>query len=165
MAAALPDRNAPRLLWAMAAACAMALVLALIAQYGWDMRPCPWCVLQRLLYVLVGLACVLGALLPGARRPLAGVALLVAVAGAASAIYQHTVAAASFSCDLTLADRIVSGLKLDALLPSVFSATASCAEAAVSVLGVPFAYWSLALFVLLAVTAAVVSRARRPQGH
>jgi len=166
MAIALSDRNASRLLWAMAVACAVALGLALIAQYGWDMRPCPWCVLQRLLYVLVGALCVLGALAPGARRPLAGMSFLLAAAGMASAIYQHTVAAASFSCNLTLADKIVSGLKLDAVLPSVFSATASCAEAAVSVLGVPFAYWSLALFVLLAVMAiAVASRAREPQGH
>jgi len=102
----------------------------------------------------------------GHAPALAGVSLLLAVAGVASALYQHTVAAASFSCNLTFADKIISGLKLDALLPSVFSATASCAEAAVSVLGVPFAYWSLALFLLLAVmAAAVLSLARQPQGH
>jgi disulfide bond formation protein DsbB len=166
MATALSDRNTSRLLWGMAAACAVALGLALAAQYGWDMRPCPWCVLQRLLFVVIGVLCAVGALAPQLRRPLAGLSLLTAVAGVAAALYQHTVAAASFSCNLTFADKVVSGLKLDSLLPSVFSATASCAEAAVSVLGVPFAYWSLALFVLLgAAAAAVVGRARRPQGH
>ena len=166
VAAASSDRNTSRVLWAMAAACVVALGLALIAQYAWDMRPCPWCVLQRLLYVVIAVLCAIGAAAPPLRRPLVGVSLLFAVAGIASALYQHTVAAASSSCNLTLADKIIGALKLDALLPSIFSATASCAEADVSVLGVPFAYWSLTLFVLLGVcAAAVVGRARRPQGH
>lgn len=159
------DVNTTRLLWAMALACAVALGLALAAQYVWDMRPCPWCVLQRGIYVVIGVLCAVAALVRprGARAALAGVSALLAVGGIASALYQHLVAAASYSCNLTFADRIVSGLQLDSLLPSVFSATASCAEAAVDVLGVPFAYWSLAMFVLLAVASvAVVGRCRKP---
>lgn len=164
MTAPSSDRNTARLLWAMAAACAGALALALLAQYAFDMRPCPWCVLQRVLFVVIGLAAVVGALVRSraVRVPAAAVSLLVAVAGIAAALYQHNVAAQTLSCNLTFADKVVGALQLDALLPSVFSATASCAEAAVSVLGVPFAYWSLALFVLLGVSAAaVVGRARR----
>jgi disulfide bond formation protein DsbB len=59
------------------------------------------------------------------------------------------VAAASASCNLTLADRIVSGLQLDALLPPVFQATANCAEAAINLFGVAYEFWSLALFVIV----------------
>ena len=168
MSAAPNDRNTTRLLWAMAAACAVALGLALAAQYGWDMRPCPWCVLQRLLFAVIGIVCAAGALVRSAatRRGVGVLSVLLAVGGVASALYQHLVAAATNSCNLTFADRIVSGMKLDALVPSVFSATASCAEAAVSVLGVPFAYWSLVLFVLLGAAAvAVAGRARGAQGH
>ena len=163
MAASSPDHTA-RLLWGMAAACVAALALALIAQYVGHMEPCPWCVLQRVIYVVVAIVCAAAALVRtrSVRAPLAGLALLLAVSGVAAALYQHNVAAASFSCNLTFADKVVSGLGLDSALPSVFSATASCAEASVSVLGVPFAYWSLALFVLLAAAAAaVVGRSRR----
>lgn len=158
------DRNTGRLLWAIAAACAVALGLALLAQYAFDMQPCPWCVLQRAIFALIGIVCAVAALVRVAavRVVFSGISLLLALSGIAAAVWQHNVAAQSQSCNLTFADKIVSGLQLDSLMPSVFSATASCAEASVSVLGVPFAYWSLALFVVLAVAAAaVVGRVRR----
>lgn len=164
MATASNDRQTTQLLWGMAAACAVVLGLALLAQYVWGMEPCPWCVLQRAIYVVIGIVCAVAALVraPLVRAPLGGLAMLLSLAGIASAVYQHNVAAQSFSCNLTFADKVVSGLKLDSMLPSVFSATASCADASVSVFGVPFAYWSLAAFVLLAVAAAAaVGRARR----
>ena len=40
-----------------------AVGLAAIAQYAFDMQPCPWCVLQRLIYIVVGVLALLGALL------------------------------------------------------------------------------------------------------
>ena len=61
-------------------------------------------------------------------------------------LWQHFVAARSASCNLTLADRIVNATGLDALLPDVFEARASCADAAVVLLGVPYEFWSGALF-------------------
>lgn len=165
MGAASPSiRHTTLLLWAMAAASAAALGLALLAQYAFDMRPCPWCVLQRLIFVAVGLVSAVGALVSsrGPRVALASLAGLLSLSGIASAVYQHNVAAQTNSCNLTFADKVVSGLQLDSLLPSVFSATASCAEASVSVFGVPFAYWSLAMFLILGVTAtAVAGRSRR----
>ena len=77
--------------------------------------------------------------------------LLLALCGVAAALWQHFVAAASASCNLTLADKIVGALRLDALLPDVFSPRASCADAAVNLFGVPYDFWSLALFVLIAI--------------
>jgi disulfide bond formation protein DsbB len=67
------------------------------------------------------------------------------------ALWQHFVAAASASCKLTLADRILQGLGLFELAPDVFVPTASCADAAVNMLGVPYAFWSMGLFLLCAV--------------
>ena len=67
----------------------------------------------------------------------------------ALALWQHFVAAASDSCNLTLADRVISTLYLDQLVPAVFQPRASCAEAAVDVLGVPFEIWSVAMFSLI----------------
>lgn len=152
------------LLWAMAAACVLALGLALLAQYAFDMLPCPWCVLQRLIFVVIAVVSIVAALVTS-RAPrvgLASLAALLSLSGIAAAVYQHNVAAQTNSCNLTFADKVVGALQLDSLMPSVFSATASCAEASVSVFGVPFAYWSLAMYVLLGVTAvAVVGRSRR----
>ncbi|MFO1220891.1 MAG: disulfide bond formation protein B [Burkholderiaceae bacterium] len=129
----------------------VAVGLALVTQYRWDMQPCPWCVLQRLIFVLVGLAALVGLLWrsrAGAWTSVLAISVLSTL-GAVAALWQHFVAAASASCNLTLADRIMSALQLDALLPEVFAATASCAEAKASLLGVPYEFWSLALFILL----------------
>lgn len=149
----------------MAAASLGAVGLALVSQHVFDMQPCPWCVLQRLVFVLIALATGVGSLWrgPAGRSAAAGVAGLLALAGVAAALWQHFVAAATSSCKLTLADRIVSGLQLDALAPEVFAPRASCAEAAVDLLGVPYEFWSLALFALLALAAfALVLGLRRP---
>ncbi|HJW12958.1 MAG TPA: disulfide bond formation protein B [Albitalea sp.] len=136
------------------------ITMALIAQYGFDMRPCPWCILQRLTFVAIALLCLLGAALP-LRRLAAGLAIVLALLGSSAALYQHFVAAKSASCNLTLADKIIDGLRLEALLPSLFQITGSCADAAVSVLGVPFEFWSLGLFVVLLIVAVPVLFGRR----
>ena len=126
---------------------------ALVSQHVYAMEPCPWCVLQRLVFVAIGAVALLGLLWPApvVRRVAAAIALLLALSGLASALWQHFVAAASASCNLTLADRIVSGTGLDSLLPDVFATRASCADAAVDLLGIPYAFWAAALFVLCAI--------------
>jgi disulfide bond formation protein DsbB len=134
-----------------------AVGIALVSQHVYGMQPCPWCVLQRVIFVAIALACAIGL---AARRVGAALALLLAVGGVAAALWQHFVAAASDSCKLTLAERIISGLWLDSLAPEVFQARASCADAAVALAGVPYEFWSLALFVLLGAAAvAAFSRA------
>ena len=147
--------TAPQRLAAMALACLAAVAAALVSQHAFGMEPCPWCVLQRVVFLAIALACGIGLLwrAPAGRMLAAGLGLLLALAGMAAALWQHFVAASSTSCNLTFADRIVGGLKLDSLLPDVFSPRASCADAAVNLLGVPFDLWSLALFALLAVVA------------
>jgi disulfide bond formation protein DsbB len=147
-----------RLLAAGAALSLAAVAAALVSQHVFDIQPCPWCVLQRLVFVAIAVSCVIALF---ARRLGAGLALLLSLAGGAAALWQHFVAAASDSCKLTLADRIVSGLQLDALLPEVFQARATCAEAAVKLLGVPYEFYSLGLFVLLAALALSVLKRQR----
>jgi disulfide bond formation protein DsbB len=148
----------PRALLAGMAAAALAAVgAALVSQHGFDMPPCPWCVLQRLLFVLVAGAALLGL---AWRRVGAGLVLLLALAGVAAAVWQNRVAAASGSCKLTLADRIITTLGLDALAPAVFMPMASCADAAVSLAGLPYEAWSGALFLLLGAAAVLVLRQR-----
>jgi disulfide bond formation protein DsbB len=146
----------------IAGLCLAGVAAALTGQYGFDMRPCPWCILQRILFIVIALACLVGAALPAlARRLAAGLTIVLALLGSAAALYQHFVAAKSASCALTLADKIITALRLEQLLPSMFQITGSCAEGAVSVLHVPFELWSLGLFMVVALLAlrAVTRRA------
>lgn len=147
----LPESSFRRGMLAAATACVLAVGAALFAQYALDMRPCPWCILQRLLFVAIAVVALLAAALRGraVQKVLGSLAAVLAVAGIAAAVHQHTVAAKSVSCNLTFADKVLTALQLETLLPSVFGVTASCAEAAVDLLGLPFEFWSLAAFALI----------------
>jgi disulfide bond formation protein DsbB len=126
---------------------------ALVSQHVYAMEPCPWCVLQRLIFLAIGAFALLGLVWrgPAGGRVAGTFALLLALSGVAAALWQELVAAKSASCNLTLADRILGATGLDRLLPDVFEARASCADAAVSMLGVPYAYWAAAAFVVCVV--------------
>ncbi len=151
----------------VAIVCLAAVAAALVSQHGFDMQPCPWCVLQRAIFVAIALACLLGWLWRAAPGPALSsvLVLLSALAGVAAALWQHFQAAASASCNLTLADKIVTALKLDSLLPAVFSATANCADAAVNLLGVPYDFWSLGLFALIALAGLRLLRQSGEEHH
>jgi disulfide bond formation protein DsbB len=141
----------PQVLVAIGLISLAAVGLAALAQYAFDMQPCPWCVLQRFIYIVVGVLALVAAALPGlGRRLFIGLALLGTLSGLASALWQQLHAVNEASCAMTLADRIMTGLHLDSLLPQLFTAYASCADAAVSVLGIPFAVWSCLLYAILA---------------
>ena len=136
---------------------------ALVTQHVFEMQPCAWCVLQRLIFVAISLAALLGLAGQGLRGAFVrrlGAALmgLLALAGISAALWQHFVAASSTSCNLSLADRIVSGIGVDALWPEVFAAYASCADAAAKLLGVPYEFYSLTIFVVLAALSLVLLR-------
>ena len=134
--------------------------IAALAQYAFDMQPCPWCVLQRFIYIVIGVLALIGAVLSNTpRRITIGLALVGTLCGIASALYQQLAAVNENSCDLSLAERITVGLHLDRLLPQLFIAYASCADAAVSVLHIPFAVWSCIMYVILALLLAWTLRA------
>ena len=143
------------LLGGIAAGSLAAIGAALVSQHVFDMQPCPWCVLQRLIFVAIGVVALIGLAwgsVLGQRVVALGV-LLLASAGITAASWHYFVAASSTSCNLTLADRIMNASGLPWLLPEVFEARASCADAAASLLGVPYEFWGLALFVAISVAA------------
>jgi protein dithiol:quinone oxidoreductase len=144
----LPARAAAWLLVLLPLA---AVGAALVTQHLFGMLPCPWCVLQRLVFVAIALVALPAALAssPGLRRASAAAAMLLAGLGAAAALWQHFVASSAASCNLTLADRVMAASGLDQALPAVFAAWASCADAAVTLLGLPYEAWSLMLFLLI----------------
>jgi len=90
---------------------------------------------------------------PAAAAWAAALSGLLAIGGALAAWYQHTVAANAFSCDLSLADAVVTTSRLDRMLPQVFGIYATCADSATTLLGVRYEIWTLILFVVLAALA------------
>ena len=132
-------KRADTLLGGVAFAGVAAVAAALVTQHVYGMQPCPWCVLQRLIFLAASAAALLGLAWRSrlGRRLSGGLVAGLALCGAAAALWQHFVAASSASCDMTLADRIVAATGLDGWLPDVFAAYASCADAAVKLAGVP----------------------------
>jgi disulfide bond formation protein DsbB len=132
--------------------CLAAVSVALVSQHVFGMKPCPWCILQRVIFLVIALVCGAALIVDSrtARRFFAGLAAVLGISGVAAAVYQHKVAASMFSCNLTLADKIISAMQLESVLPYVFKIEASCADAAVDLLGLPYEYWSGALFALIA---------------
>lgn len=156
------QRHAPRLLVWLGLLCFAGLAVALVAQHQFGVRPCPWCVLQRGIVILLGGLALLGgglawALKHGGRVRAAHVlaritalpVVALALAGLLAATYQHEVAAQSASCARTAADKIVQMLDLEQRFPALFMITANCNEAAAyTLLGLPYEIWSGLLFAL-----------------
>ena len=139
-------------LLALSLLCFALVGVALVSQHVFDMQPCPWCILQRIIFLVIALLLLAGAFVPGRAVFVVG-AVAFALAGIVTALYQHFIAAKSSSCNLTMADKIISGLGLDKALPAMFEVKASCADAAVDMLHVPYEFWSLGFFVIVAAAA------------
>lgn len=131
---------------------AVAFAAAIVSQHVFDIQPCPWCVLQRLVFAVIGLAALLGLTWRGALGARVGAAAIAALAGCgiAAAAWQFFVAANSPSCALTFADRVMNASGLNERFPDLFMAYASCADAEVRLGGVPYEFFSLLLFVTAA---------------
>jgi protein dithiol:quinone oxidoreductase len=154
--------HAPRLLVWLGLLCWASLGVALVAQHAFDVRPCPWCVLQRGVVMLLALFALLGGGLAWwlkhrqhlyrahlVARLAAIPVVLLAMGGLLAATYQHEVAAQSESCAQTLADRIVQRLDLETSWPAVFMITANCQDAGkYRLIGLPYEIWSGLLFAL-----------------
>ena len=153
----------PRGVLALVALVALGAVgLALVAQHGFGMKPCPWCVFQRIVFLAIALTAGIGWLWRGRGLAIVSALLtaLLALGGVAAAGFQHRVAALESSCALTFADRFLSATGLETALPFVFQVTATCMEAAsYRLLGLSFEVWSGLLFGLIALTALQVLRA------
>jgi disulfide bond formation protein DsbB len=135
-----------------------AIGFALFTQYALGMRPCPWCSLQRLICVAIVIAAAPGAISVQRWSQVISSLLvgILALAGMAAALWQHFVAEHTASCELTLADQIISGLGVAAAFPKVFAIYASCSDASITLLGIPYALCTFVLFLLLGALAIFV---------
>lgn len=139
-----------RALGGMAVLSVVAVVIAVVAQHSFDVRPCPWCVLQRGIFLVLAAVSGLGWLIARKRTARQAVLVgcaLICLAGLTAAVFQHEVASQTASCKLGLADKLLEVLNLEELWPQVFMVTGNCADAAAyHLLGMPYEVWSGLLF-------------------
>lgn len=128
------------------------------------LSPCPLCIFQRLLYLLIGGLALAGFLLPMARLLWAGVIGVLALLGAGVAAYQSWMQffpdpdnECSFT-DPNLIERFVDWLGMQ--MPSLFLATGFCSSKEWVFLGLSMANWSVLIFLGIAAYVALLARRR-----
>lgn len=135
----------------------VAVGIALTTQHVLGMQPCVWCVFQRLVCILIAFAALIGVIFT--NRPMQVISALLVVGfsivGVSAAVAQHNAVLAQDSCALSIADKIITWTGLDMSMPAVFEPQATCVDAAASLLGVPYEFWTLLLFVFLGLLALV----------
>lgn len=137
----------------------------LVIQEIYRLNPCPLCIFQRVLYMLLGGLALVGAALPRGHRGwglgIAGLSL----AGFGTALYQtlmqafpDIVSECSYS-DPGPIERWVDWLGMQ--YPPLFMATGFCGSKEWEFLGLSMANWSLFCFVAFGALALWVTRRRR----
>lgn len=149
----------------VALVCAGLLGFAMYLQIVEEMQPCPLCVIQRYMFLLVGIFALIGAVLPAsARRPSAALALLAALGGAGTAIWHLYVKAhPGVSCTTDPLETTLNHLPMVKLWPPMFTADGFCSAPWPPVLGLQIPTWSLIWFALLAIVLAVQAFKRSPR--
>ncbi|WP_258190274.1 disulfide bond formation protein B [Stutzerimonas azotifigens] len=131
---------------------------ALYFQEVMGQAPCPLCIVQRYLFLLIALVAFVGASFSSARanRGAAFVALLIALVGvgvAARLVYVQGHPAAS--CGIDVMQLWTDAIPLAQWMPTLFQATGMCGDAYDPILGLGMAQWSLTAFVVIAVAVAI----------
>ena len=114
------------------------------------LAPCPLCIFQRVLYIVIGLVALAGVLLPGGRLLWSALIAALAAGGVAVAGYQtwmqafpHLATECGYS-DPNLIERLVDWLGMQ--WPSLFLATGFCTSREWEFFGLSMANWSLLVF-------------------
>jgi disulfide bond formation protein DsbB len=139
------------LLLVIAAACFALIGEALYLQHANGMLPCPLCVIQRYLFLAVGLCCLVGAI-GGKPKAGAGLALLGALGGlGVVGKHLYVLAHPGFSCGIDPMETALNKIPTATLLPWLFRADGLCENARDTLLGLSIPQWSAVWFALLAV--------------
>jgi disulfide bond formation protein DsbB len=149
-------KNSKSLLLFVALICFALLGAGLYLQLVEQMLPCPLCIIQRYAFALVGLLCLLGALLPRASgKVAAALAALTALAGVGTAGWHLWVQAhPGVSCGIDPLETALNTIPTATLLPVLFKADGLCATPYAPILGLSIPQWSLLWFALFVIVLA-----------
>jgi disulfide bond formation protein DsbB len=123
--------------------------VALYLQHGLDMLPCPLCVIQRYLFIAIGVAALIGAYTnPKAG---AGAGLLAALGGLYTAgKHLYVLANPGLSCGIDPVETFLNKIPTATYLPFLFKADGLCEDALAPWFGLSIPQWSFLWFGLFA---------------
>jgi disulfide bond formation protein DsbB len=129
---------------------------ALYLQHAKDMLPCPLCVIQRYLFLAVGICSLLGAF---AGKIKAGAALaLLGALGGLGVVGKHlyVLAHPGFSCGIDPMETALNKIPTATMLPWLFRAEGLCENALDTLFGLSIPQWSAVWFTILTLSLAWV---------
>lgn len=163
----LNDTTAQMRFALLSAACFGLLAAGLTIGVLFNLQPCPFCIFQRVLYIVIGFAALIGAVLGNMPRVRWGAALLgvaAALAGLVTASYQTymqlfptSIIECGFS-EPTAIERFVD--VLGTYWEFMFLATGLCSSVDWTFLGLSMANWSIPAFTTFGVLLVWAARGR-----
>ncbi|KAB2927731.1 MAG: disulfide bond formation protein B [Dechloromonas sp.] len=155
--------NIPLRAWfaTLALGCFGLVAFGLALQEMLRLSPCPLCIFQRLLYLLIGTVALGGFLLPTVRWLWVAAIAVLALLGVGVATYQSwmqlfpDLASECSFTDPNLIERMVDWLGMQ--VPSLFLATGFCSSKEWVFLGLSMANWSVLVFAAIAAYAAFLA--------
>ena len=115
--------------------------------------PCPWCVAQRILFMLLAVLSLLALLHGRGTKLYAALAALIALAGGGAAVYQLWLQqdpVRSMACSGTWLEKTLDTLSFGKLWPNMLQYDGPCTISPWSFLGMSIPEWSLVWFAVLA---------------
>ena len=153
---AAADRSG-RLYTLLFVGCFAIVGFALYLQHVENLDPCPWCIVQRVAFLSVGLVALLAALWrpngPGITV-FAVLAGLVALGGAAAAgyhIWLQADDARASACAGSLVEKLLDASRIGRWVPPVLQYDGVCTAKAWALMGLSIPEWSLACFVAIVI--------------
>lgn len=154
--------NNRSLLLSIAVAAFGLIGVALYLQHGLDMLPCPLCVIQRYLFIAIGVFALIGAY-SSKPKALAGLGLLAALGGLGTAgKHLWVLAHPGLSCGIDPMETFLNKIPTATYLPFLFKADGLCEDALAPWFGLSIPQWSFLWFGLftLALGWALIRRAK-----
>lgn len=155
MATRSPSRVPPGAFTLIFLVCLGLLGFALYLQHLENLDPCPWCIVQRLGFILIAFVCLTAALHrpgPGGTAFYSVLGALVAATGAAAATYhiqlQHDPQRA-LQCMGGWLENWLDASRLGKMIPPLLQYEGSCVLKPWSFLGLSIPGWSLTWFLIL----------------
>lgn len=127
---------------------------AMYLQHVLYLMPCPLCVIQRYLFIAVGLAALVGAFTSKPKLG-AGVGLLAALGGLGVAGKQlYILSQPSLSCGIDPMETMLNKIPTAEYLPWLFYAEGLCQDAKETFMGLQIPMWAFLWFGILAIATA-----------
>jgi disulfide bond formation protein DsbB len=140
------------LLLLIAAASFGSIGAAVYLQQALYMQPCPLCIIQRYMFVVIGVCSLAGAF-AGKIRVAAGLGLLGALAGLATAgKHMYVLAHPGFSCGIDPMQTSLNKIPTATMIPWLFRAEGLCENATDKLFGLSIPMWAAIWFSILALS-------------